>query len=437
MKTNDKPEFEARLDRRLLTDRGGVRHLLVDVTAPEIAPPEGDDRPPLHLALVIDASGSMAGPPLEAAQAAARGVVEALGPDDRITVVSFADEVITHVAGESASDGGRDKALHEIGLITPRGCTDLCGGWRTGVEHLVGLDLPGAQRRAVILSDGHANRGVTDPEQLGLEAAAARDRGVYTTSVGIGDGYSTTQLLALCENGGGHLHHAARPQEIIEVVLGELGQILTTVAEGVRLRLDLPSGVTAAAVGPFPTHDGAGGQVVDVGTFISGARRRIPIRLHCPPAAVGDRLTVLVTPTWRAPGDEAEQTGATLDVGLLYAPVDEVATERPDTAACLEIGRAWQRELIDRATAMVEEGDREGARSFLDEARGDFADYLRDLPGGEEVLAGLDHFRHRLQRSFSQGLAKEVRCCLRQDSTLVSDLRWSASFCMEDIDKMG
>ena len=435
MKTNDNPAFEARLDRRLLTERGGVRHLLVDVKAPEIERPAEGDRPPLDLALVIDASGSMNGPPLAAAKAAASGVVEALGPRDRITVVSFADDMVEHVATQSVADGGRDRALEEIAKIETRGCTDLHGGWRTGIHILEKDELPGTQRRLVILSDGHANRGVVDPEQLGLEAAAARDRGIYTTSVGIGDGYSTTQLLALCEHGGGTLHHAARPQEIIEVVLGELGQILATVAEGVRLRLETPTGVTAAAVGPFPTRDEPGGLSVEVGTLLSGASRRIPIRLHCPAATSGDRLTLLVTPAWRSPGEQADHAHATIDVDLLYAPVEEVATELPDPRICLEIGRAWQRDLINRATAMVEEGNREGAMSFVDEARGDLADYLRDLPGGARVLAGLDHFRRRLERPLSPGLAKEVLCCMQHESINIDDLRHRAEFCMEDIDR--
>lgn len=217
--------FTARLDRRLLSRRGGVRHLLVDVTAPEAPRPADAERPPLDLALVIDASGSMQGEPLEAAKRAAAGVVEALGPRDRITVTSFADDVIRHVDSLSAADGGRARALKAIATLETRGCTDLAGGWSDGVQALDRARRDGAQRRVVILSDGHANVGETDPETLGLEAAAARDRGVVTTAVGIGDGYSTTQLAALCENGGGNLHHAARAEEIIEVVCGELGEI--------------------------------------------------------------------------------------------------------------------------------------------------------------------------------------------------------------------
>ena len=436
MKTNDHPVFRARTDRRLLTDRGGVRHILVDVTAPEITRPDDAERPPLDLALVIDASGSMSGPSIEAARLAATGVVAAMGPRDRITVISFADDVQTHVASLPVADQGRATATRAIAKLTTRGCTDLCGGWQAGVTTLTDHARNGAQRRVVVLSDGHANQGVVDPEQLGLEAAAALAKGVATTCVGIGEHYSTTQLAALCEHGGGNLHHAARPEEIVEVVCGELGQILTTVVEGVALELSVPSGVSAESVGPFPTRERSDGAVVELGSLTSGASRRVVVRLRCPEGVSGDRLSVLITPTWRRPGADEVVRAETLAIELLYAPVEEVATECPDIQVCLEIAEAWQRNMIRRASLMVEEGDREGAAGFVDEMRRELEDYLRDLPGGEEILERLQWFRMRLDRSMSAGLAKEVSSCMYKLSRCTPELRERSSFRMEDIDRM-
>jgi len=437
MTTNDHElHFTARLDRRLLSRRGGVRHLLVDVTAPEAPRPEGEERPPLDLALVIDASGSMSGPPLEAAKRAAVDVVRALGPRDRITVTSFADDVVRHVDALPMFDGGREQAMVEIRTLETRGCTDLAGGWADGVHSLESARRNGAQRRVVILSDGHANVGETDPESLALQAAAARDRGVVTTAVGIGDGYGTTQLGALCEHGGGNLHHAARAEEILEVVAGELGEILRTAAEGVTLRLELPDGVRAEVLGPFPVRDNGAGPAVGLGTLLCGARRRVVLRLTCPEGRPGDRLSVLAVPSWRAPGESRERRGEALVLDLLHAPAQEVATEAPDQATCLEVARAWQRDLIRRATVLAEEGDREGARAFLTEARPAFRGYVRDLDAGPEMLGELDRFRRRLRRGMSRGLVKEIHCFTVKQSLGVEDLRAAAAFRMEDIDEL-
>jgi hypothetical protein len=73
-KTNEHPKFAVKMDRRLLTEHDGARHLLVDVKAPQIEPTGADERPPLDLALVIDASGSMDGEPLDAAPSVPAGL---------------------------------------------------------------------------------------------------------------------------------------------------------------------------------------------------------------------------------------------------------------------------------------------------------------------------------------------------------------------------
>ncbi len=62
----------------------------------------GESSVPVRIALVIDASGSMAGAPLEAAKAAAQAFVDQKRIEDQIAIVTFADEVIV-ASGFTAS----------------------------------------------------------------------------------------------------------------------------------------------------------------------------------------------------------------------------------------------------------------------------------------------------------------------------------------------
>src|SRR5687768_6063755 len=101
-------------DRRLVWERGkSVRYLIADITAP---PADGAAVKPkgLNLALVIDASGSMQGMPLEAAKSAAIGVIQRLSEADRLSVVTFASDVITHVSSRTVDDAGRAEAILQI-----------------------------------------------------------------------------------------------------------------------------------------------------------------------------------------------------------------------------------------------------------------------------------------------------------------------------------
>jgi Ca-activated chloride channel homolog len=430
------PEFKTSLDRRLISRQGGTLHLLVDVQAPAMPQPSEDERPPLDLALVIDASGSMNGCPLDSAKTAAVGVIQSLGDRDRVTIVTFASDIIHHVSSLPVVDGGRQRALEEVNDIKTRGCTNLHGGWKAGVRVLDDHRRNGAQTRIVILSDGFANRGVIDPEQLGLEAAAARTKGIYTTSVGIGGRYNATQLLALCENGGGNLHHAARDEEIVEVIRDELDQILSTVAEGMELRLELTGGVTATTMGPFPIRPAPGGATISVGGFVSGGRRRVPIRLTCPMARAGCRLDLQIVPTWRTPGDSAMTTGTPFEVSLLYAAAEEVATDLPDPDVVQAIARIWVNDLISRATAIVEENDRDAGIEFLKSEEQAFHDYVRDLPEGQDLKWDLRRYLLRLERPMSRRLLKEVRCHQYKKILMAKDSRRDLKFDMGDLESM-
>jgi Ca-activated chloride channel family protein len=120
-----------RIDHSLLAIESEHRvHTMLEVTAPD---GDGKDRPALHLALVIDRSGSMAGPKLEGAKQAARFLVERLGSNDSLAVVTFDDEV-SLLAPSEVPD--KERLGEAIKHVTPGGMTNLSGGWLKGAEEL-------------------------------------------------------------------------------------------------------------------------------------------------------------------------------------------------------------------------------------------------------------------------------------------------------------
>ncbi len=81
-----------RLEHHLLAVEAEHRvHAMLELVAPPA--PEGRERPPLHLALVIDRSGSMAGPKLETTKECAAFLVRRLAPTDELALVTYDDEV--------------------------------------------------------------------------------------------------------------------------------------------------------------------------------------------------------------------------------------------------------------------------------------------------------------------------------------------------------
>ena len=91
-------------------------------------------RPPYAIALVIDRSGSMSGPPLEEAKRCAAFVADRLRGDDQAALVAFDHRVLTLQGALPRGDGSALKAA--IAGIQPAGNTNLYGGWRAGADAL-------------------------------------------------------------------------------------------------------------------------------------------------------------------------------------------------------------------------------------------------------------------------------------------------------------
>ena len=159
--------------------------VLVRVQAPDAAPTEKKVRKPYHLALVIDRSGSMSGPPLVEAVRCARHMVDRLEPTDTASLVVFDDRVRTLAPAQPVGD--RRALYNALATVHPGGSTNLHGGWQAGANELLPDVGAAALARVILLSDGNANVGdITDTAGIAALCAQAAERGVTTLTYGLG-----------------------------------------------------------------------------------------------------------------------------------------------------------------------------------------------------------------------------------------------------------
>lgn len=255
-----------------------------------------NNRAPIGLSFVIDRSGSMSGDRIEAARVAAARAAERLHPDDVVSVVAFDDDVETVAAPDRrARHHALSAALHAIDV---RGCTNLSGGWLRGREHMqaaMGMigTLPGSSRRIVLLTDGHANRGITDPSTLVELARTARHMGISTTTVGIGEGYDDHLLRIMADAGGGNAWYIERPDQSQDVLAEELGNLLSICAQGLTATLVLSEAVQVLAVhSGWPTTQPAPGTFAfDLGDLYAAEPKPLLFELFIPQEQLDARRT--------------------------------------------------------------------------------------------------------------------------------------------------
>ncbi|MFH1475421.1 MAG: VWA domain-containing protein, partial [Chloroflexota bacterium] len=233
--------FDIRQDRSYLrAPSRSTRYLVIRLTAPEARQRPG--RLPVNVGLILDRSGSMGGPKIRLAKEAAERAVATLDAHDRFSVVFYDDTIDVVVPSTAATASARAAASEALRRVDARGSTNLFGGWMRGCEQVALHSGGEVVSRALLLTDGLANVGVTDRFELETHAAELRRRGVSTSTFGVGHDFDEALLEAIATAGGGNFYYIEDARQIGDFMTSELGEALEVVARDVRLEVTVPFG---------------------------------------------------------------------------------------------------------------------------------------------------------------------------------------------------
>ncbi len=203
--------------------------------------PEDGVRVPLHIAVVIDASGSMQGEAIARAREAAIDLLKRLDPKDRFTVVAFNTKAELLAKGEPIEDIDVDALEARLANLKAVGTTNLTEGLATAVSLFEKPQDPREVRRLVLLSDGRPNT----PELLRNPIARLTALQVPVTALGLGLDYDELLLARIAQASGGRFTFVEEPKMIAEVferevmrldrVVGKMAQLVITPGPGVEI----------------------------------------------------------------------------------------------------------------------------------------------------------------------------------------------------------
>src|SRR5439155_15994486 len=137
---------------------------------------------------------------LEGAKTALLALIDRLEPTGNFGLVAFDDEALVVVPAGPLTD--KEQARAAVSALDTGGMTDLSSGYLRGLQEARRVCGP-AGATLLLISDGHANQGVTDHDQLHGIAHQAQGNGVSTATLGYGLGYDEELLAAIADGGAG------------------------------------------------------------------------------------------------------------------------------------------------------------------------------------------------------------------------------------------
>jgi Ca-activated chloride channel family protein len=362
-------KFSAQLDVNVVAHEADDEvALLLDLEAPA-APGSGDDtdRAGSSLQVVLDRSGSMAGPPLDGALEALAALVQRLDARDNFGLVTFDNSVQVVVPAGPLTD--KEGVIDRIAQVHPGGMTDLSGGYLRGLQEVkrVAGDAGGT---LLVVSDGHVNSGISDPEQLGDLARDAHGKGIVTSTLGYGLGYDETLLTALSRGGSGNHHFAENPDAAGAAIASEVTDLLAKSVQAASLTVTFSSDVEMLRLyNDLPaTRIGAGAVMIELGDFYFQERRKLLMKFKVPAmTALGLAQIATLELRYVELPSLIEQV-VSLPVTVNVVPGDEAAGRVADATVVTEVLFQEAQESKRLASEAMERGDRGTARRLLEQA---------------------------------------------------------------------
>ena len=317
---------------KLSAGREQTVDVLIRVTPPEpTATDEARRRPALNLSLVLDRSGSMGGAKMERAREAAAYCIEQLLTTDRISVVVFDDKIEVLIPSQLAENKSALKEM--LAHIYARSSTALHEAWvRGGIqvsEHLA----DGAINRVLLITDGQANIGLTNTDEIVTQALNLNARGVSTSTIGIGADFNEDLLLPMAQAGGGNAWHVEHADDMQRIFAVELEGLIAQVGHTVTLSLVPSDGARITdLLNDFELNETGRYKLPNLQ---AGAPLEVVVQVRVPAQGAGTRLRLLDLKLGYTPQEAKSAEVVRNFLEVEFAPEASVA-ELPQDAAVVK-----------------------------------------------------------------------------------------------------
>ncbi len=355
------------------------RVLEISVQAPLAA--NQSSRSQLNLALVLDRSGSMSGEKLDFVKLAARHVLDLLEEQDHVALVAYDDEINLLSPSTPVTKDNRIELKRRISNIEPGGSTNLSDGWLAGCQEVASAAQEGTLNRAMLLTDGLANAGITDLEELAQHARELSRRGISTSTFGVGQGFNEHLLEAMSNQAGGNFYYIATPNEIPDLFLREFRELVAVTARDVEIIVEAPPHVNIQVLGGWRVDFSEGRLRIFLGNLFSGQTQELFIKLLNPP--LGELNELVFTVKIFGKGETGQLYEDRAEFAFQYADQDKVEAAPRKRDVLERFARVDLAEAANEALKLERLGENDKASRLLTQSIEDNRPYIESSQADE------------------------------------------------------
>lgn len=224
----------------------GFQVVKIGVKAKEI---NKDKLPPSNLVFLIDVSGSMASTNrLPLIKKAFAMLLEELRPEDKVSIVTYANNTNVVLDGASLTDeDGKQKITDAMESLRASGGTYGSAGLERAYQVAQKHFIKNGNNRIILATDGDFNIGNTSLGGLEKQISEAKESGVFLSVLGFGMGnYKDATVQTLANKGNGNYAYINDLFEAKKALVKDFGSTLFTVAKDVKFQVEFnPSKVQA------------------------------------------------------------------------------------------------------------------------------------------------------------------------------------------------
>ena len=378
--------------------------LLVRIQAPDAPESPTAPKPPLHLAVVLDRSGSMSGEPLRQACRCAAAILDRMGPQDRLALVAYDNRA--RVIRHCLPINNKQEAQQSLATLHSGGTTNLHLGWETGVNELKKVHEAGVISRVLLLSDGQANEGLVDPNELSEACGKAQASGISTSTYGLGPEFGEGVMTAMARHGQGRAYYGESAEDLMDPFMEEFDLLANLVARNLTVELQTLPGVRVTQRNGYLSCGDGAWKLPDL-PYLGEAWVMFRIEGHASTLTpwVSDGLITLGRVNIRWQDDKAQEIEApTLELKLHLATSTEYSNLVEDPLVAKRLGELTAADLQEQAHHAARMGDWDRVRMFLDELK----KISKDNPWTQSVVAELETL---MEEGSREVLAKELLMC--------------------------